>query len=136
MGDALEPSVREQSTAQLVKLVSEQVSVLVRDELKVAQREMARKGRAAAFGAGALGGSGMVAFYALGALVACAILALSLALSAWLAALIVAGVLGAVAAVMALTGVGRLRRATPPVPTEAVADVKADLEEIKEGVRG
>jgi multisubunit Na+/H+ antiporter MnhC subunit len=77
----------------------------------------------------------MVAFYALGALVACAILALSLVVSAWLAALIVAAELGAVAALLALTGVGRLRRATPPVPTEAVADVKADVELIKEGVR-
>ena len=135
MGDVVEPPVQQQSTAQLVKLVSQQVSALVRDELKLAQLEMTRKGKAAAFGAGALGGSGMVAFYALGALVACAILALSLVVSAWLAALIVAGGLGAVAAVMALTGVGRLRRATPPVPSEAVADVKADLEEIKEGIR-
>src|ERR1700749_2373836 len=131
----MEPPVQQQSTAQLVKLVSQQVSVLVRDELRLAQREMTRKGKAAAFGVGALGGSGMVAFYALGALVTCGILALSLVVSAWLAALIVAGALGVVAAVMALTGVGRLRRATPPVPSEAVADLKAGLEEIKEGVR-
>jgi hypothetical protein len=28
-----------------------------------------------------------------------------------------------------------LRKATPPVPQEAIADVKADVTEIKEGIR-
>jgi hypothetical protein len=64
------PGSREHSTGELVTMMSEQVSVLIRDELKLAQLEM--------------------------------------------------------------TGKGRLRKATPPVPAQAVADVKADVEEIKE----
>jgi uncharacterized membrane protein YqjE len=109
--------------------------VLVRDELKLAQLEMTRKGKRAGMGAGMLGGSGLVALYGLGCLIACVIIALSGVLAAWLAALIVGAVLLAVAGVAALIGKGRLRKATPPVPEETVSSVKADVEEIKERAR-
>ena len=42
----------EHSTGELVKLVAEQVSVLVRDELKLAQLEMGDKAKQAGKGAG------------------------------------------------------------------------------------
>jgi hypothetical protein len=51
----------EHSTGELVKLVTEQVSVLVRDELKLAQLEMSGKAKQAGKGAGMLGGGGLVA---------------------------------------------------------------------------
>jgi hypothetical protein len=73
--------------------------------------------------------------YAVGCLLACAIIALSGVVAAWLAALIVGAVLLAVAGVAALIGKGRLQRATPPVPKETVSSVKADVEEIKERAR-
>jgi uncharacterized protein (DUF58 family) len=82
-----------------------------------------------------LGGSGLAALYAVGCLLACAIIALSGVLAAWLAALIVGAVLLAVAGVAALIGKGRLQRAAPPVPEETVSSVKADVEEIKERAR-
>jgi hypothetical protein len=129
------PASQERSAGELVGLLSEQVSVLVRDELKLAQLEMTRKGKQAGLGAGMLGGSGVVALYAVGCLIACAIIALSGVLAAWLAALIVGAVLLAVAGVAALIGKGRLRKATPPVPEETVSSVKADVEEIKESAR-
>ena len=44
----------EHSTGELVKLVAEQVSVLVRDELKLAQLEMSGKAKQAGKGAGVL----------------------------------------------------------------------------------
>jgi len=54
---------------------------------------------------------------------------------AWAAALIVGAVLLAVAAVLALMGKGRLRRASPPVPGQAVGSIKTDVAEIKERAR-
>jgi VIT1/CCC1 family predicted Fe2+/Mn2+ transporter len=126
---------QERSTGELVKSLSEQVSVLVRDELKLAQLEMTRKGKQAGLGAGMLGTSGLAALYGAGCLLACAIIALSGAVAAWLAALIVAAALLAVAAAMALVGKGRLRKATPPVPEETVDNLKTDVEEIKERAR-
>jgi uncharacterized membrane protein YqjE len=129
------PASQERSTGELVKSLSEQVSVLVRGELKLAQLEMTRKGKRAGMGIGMLGGSGLVALYGLGCLIACVIIAISGVLAAWLAALIVGAVLLAVAGVAALIGKGRLQRAGPPVPEETVSSVKADVEEIKERAR-
>jgi hypothetical protein len=134
--DGAQPSpIQERSTGELVKQISEQISVLVRDELKLAQLEMTRKGKRAGMGIGILGGSGLTALYGLGCLIACVILATSGVLAAWLAALIVGAVLLAVAGVAALIGKGRLQRATPPVPEETVNSVKADVEEIKKRAR-
>lgn len=124
----------ERSAGELVKLLSEQVSVLVRDELKLAQLEMTRKGKQAALGAGSLGGSIVIALYGVGCLIACAIIALSGVISGWLAALIVGAALLVSAGAAALLGKARLGRATLPVPQEAVSSVKADAEEIKERV--
>jgi hypothetical protein len=129
------PASQERSTGELVKLLSEQVSVLVRDELKLAQLEMTRKSKQAGAGIGMLGGSGLVALYGVGCLLACAIIALSGVVAAWLAALIVGAALLAAAAAAALVGKGRLQKATPPVPAETVDSIKTDVEEIRERVR-
>ena len=126
------PGGREHSTGELVKMMTEQVSVLIRDELKLAQLEMTSKGKQAALGAGMFGAGGMVAVYGVGCLVACAIIAISGVVTAWLAALIVGVTLLAAAGGLTLMGRGRLRKATPPVPAQAVADVMADVQEIKE----
>ena len=84
------------------------------------------------FGAGAFAGSALIALYAVGCLLACAIIALSGVVSAWLAALIIGVALLAVAGVAALIGKSRLSKATPPVPKEAIGSVQADVEEVKE----
>lgn len=129
------PPSQERSAGELVKQLSEQVSTLVREELKLAQLEMTRKGKQAGIGAGMLGGGGVIALYAIGCLIACVILAISVALAAWLSALIVAVALLAVAGAVALVGKGRLQRAAPPVPNAAVDSVRTDVEVIKERVR-
>ena len=126
------PHDQEHTTGQLVTMLSEQVSVLIRDELKLARLEMTSKGKQAALGAGMFGASGVIVVYAVGCLLACAIIAISGVVAAWLAALIVGAALLAAAGCAALLGRRRLARATPPVPEQAVADVKADVEEIKE----
>ena len=121
----------EHSVGELVKTMTEQVSVLVRGELKLAQLEMTSKGKQAALGAGMFGASGVVTLYGVGCLLACAIIAISGAVAAWLAALIVGAALLAAAGLAALLGKQRVSKATPPLPEQAVADVKADVEEIK-----
>ena len=71
------PPSQPRSTGELVKQLSEQVSTLVREELKLAQLEMARKGKQAGVGIGMFGGSALVALYGLGCLTACVIIAIS-----------------------------------------------------------
>ena len=106
--------------------------MLIRDEIKLAQLEMTSKGKQAALGTGMFGAGGVVALYGVGCLLACAIIAISSVVAAWLAALIVGAALLAVAGLAALLGKQRMRKASPPVPEQAVADVKADVEEIRE----
>jgi Flp pilus assembly protein TadB len=133
--NAQSPPSGERSTAELVKQLSEQASTLVRDELKLAQLELARKGRKAGAGAGLLGGSGLVALYGIGCLVACAIAALSLVLTVWQSALIIGAALLVVAAILAMAGRSRLRKATPPMPQEAAEGLKSDVEVVRERAR-
>ncbi len=125
----------EQSAGELVQQVTEQVSLLVRDELKLAQLEMTRKGKEAGKGLGMLGGAGLVALYGVACLIACVIIAISHVLQAWLAALIIGAALLAAAAVVSAVGRSHLRKATPPTPTEAVESVKTDVEEVRERAR-
>src|ERR1700744_1171865 len=64
---------QQPSTGELVKRLSEQVSALVRDELKLAQLEMTRKGKQAGIGAGMFGASGLIALYGVACLPAWAV---------------------------------------------------------------
>ena len=123
------------TVGELARQLPEQITRLVREELRLAQLEMTQKGRRAGIGAGILGGGGVVALYGVAAVVAAAILALATVLPAWASALIVGGALLAVSAALAWLGRKRLQQAMPPVPQQAQASVEADVEEIKERVR-
>ena len=118
----------QESVAQLVKELSEQTSRLARQEVELAKAELTAKGKRAGIGAGMFGGAGVFGFYALGALTATAILALATAVAAWLAALIVTVVLGAIAGLLALQGRSKVQQATPPVPEQATESVKEDVQ--------
>jgi MFS family permease len=126
--DTSSEELRERPLGDLVKQLAGQTSTLVRQEIDLAKAEMSQKAEIAGKGAGMLSGAAVVGLLAAGALTAFAILLLSEAMDAWLAALIVAVVLGAVAAVLALTGRNRIRTATPPVPEQTVETVKEDVE--------
>ncbi|MFB7243881.1 hypothetical protein CW362_11320 [Streptomyces populi] len=116
---------------ELVQRASQQLTELVRGELRLAQAEMKEKGRRYGKSGGLFGGAGVVGFLTLQALVATAIAALAVPLPVWAAALIVTVVLGLVAAAMALTGKKQADRAAPPKPEQAIENVKADVAEIK-----
>jgi uncharacterized membrane protein YqjE len=123
---------QEASAGQLVKQLSEQMSRLVRDELKLATVEMTSKAKTAGKGAGLFGGSGIMALYGAGCLIACVIIALAGVMRAWLAALIVGVALFAAAGIAALAGRAEVRKATPALPSQAAESVQADVEQIKE----
>jgi MFS family permease len=118
----------EASTAELVKQLAEQTSRLARQEVELAKAELQAKGKRAGLGAGMFGGAGAFGFYALGALIAAAILGLATAVAAWLAALIVAVVLAGIAGLLALQGKQKISEATPPVPEQATESVKEDVQ--------
>jgi len=130
---ATEPGTER--TDELVKQLGEQVSRLVRQELQLARLEVVQKGKRAGIGAGMLGGAGLVALYAVAALLAAIAAALALAVPAWAATLIVGVLLLGVAAGLAVRGRKQVGQAAPPVPERAADSVKADIREIKERAR-
>lgn len=125
----------DSSTGELVSRLAQDMSTLIRDELRLAQAETSAKAKKAGLGIGLAGGAGMIALFGIGALVAAAILALDLVVPAWLAAVIVGVALLLIAGVTALVGKREIGQAAPPVPTEAVEGLKTDVQTVRAGVR-
>jgi membrane protein len=132
MEQSQNPANGSASVADLTRQLSEQTTELFRKELELAKAELQQKGKQVGLGAGMFGGAGVFVVYALGALTACAILALATAVEPWLAALIVAVLWAAVAGVLALTGKSRVQEGAPPVPEQAIESVKEDVEWTKQ----
>jgi lipopolysaccharide export LptBFGC system permease protein LptF len=134
-GSARSSGADQRSLAELTKQLSDQATALARKEVELAKAEMSLKAKRLGLGAGAFGGAGLLAVLALGALTAAAILGLAEAVDAWLAALIVAAVYGAIAGILALIGRNRVQAGSPPVPEETVESVKEDVEWTKASAR-
>jgi hypothetical protein len=128
------PDPSSASTGELIGQLTDQLSRLVRDEVRLAQAEVTQKAKRLGIGAGLFGGAGIVALLGLGALVTAAILGLANVLPGWLAAILVAVVLFLVAGVLALLGRKDVQQATPPLPTDTIASVQADIETVKQGI--
>ncbi len=113
------------------KQVAEHASTLAKLEIELAGLELKRK--AGAFGAGVgLGiGAAVVALYAVGFLFATVAVALATVLDLWLAVLLVTVGLFALTATLGLLAVMRFKRATPPVPEQAIREAKLTTEALK-----
>jgi uncharacterized membrane protein YqjE len=130
--DSTGPTPGDPSVGELVNQLSEQLSRLVRDELRMAQLEVQQKSKRLKIGAGAFGAAGILAFLGAAALISCAILALALVIPAWAAALIVAAALMVASAILALTGKKKVSEGAPPIPTGTAKSVKQDATVLKE----
>ena len=129
------PRTEDASLGQLTGELSQQVSRLVRDEIRLAQVEMKDKGKRFGRGAGLMGAGGVIALFGVGCLVAAAVLGLDLAWPTWLAAIVVGAVLLIIAAVVGATGRSQMRQGTPPMPREAMESTKEDIQALKGGHR-
>lgn len=100
---------RERGTGELVKELIAHAQNLVREEVRLARVELRDEAKKAARGSALTGAGAVVAYVGMLALTACLILALATAMAAWLAALIVGGVLLIIGGAIVATGVGKLR---------------------------
>jgi Putative Actinobacterial Holin-X, holin superfamily III len=123
-----ETGLRERPLGEVAQDLTRDLSLLVRQEVELAKSEMAEKGRIAAPGLGLVGGAGVVALMAAGALTAFLILALSIVLDEWLSALIVGVALAGAAYVLAKQGKERVEEAGSPLPEQTIETVKEDVE--------
>ncbi|WP_051808215.1 phage holin family protein [Actinoplanes subtropicus] len=118
-------------TSELVNQATAQIATLVRDELALAKSELAEKGKRAGLGGGLFGAAAVLALYGLALLLTLAVVLLDLAWPLWLSVLVVMAVVVAAAGVAALIGRGQLKRATPPLPEQAIGEVQADVRTVR-----
>jgi uncharacterized membrane protein YqjE len=121
----------EPTIGALVHDLSEEIPELVRSEIRLAQAEVAEKGKRVGLGLGMFSAAGLLAFFGLATLVATSVLALAEAMPGWAAALIVAVALFLVAGVLAMVGKGKVDDGQPLKPERAIVGVRHDIEAVK-----
>lgn len=127
--------MRERPIGDLLGSFAHDTTTLVSQELELARAEIAVQAKRAGTGAGLFGGAAVVALAGLGALTACAIVALALVLDLWLAALIVGAALLVVGGLLALMGRSKVKQVAPPVPERAMQSVRQDIGAVQAGVQ-
>jgi type IV secretory pathway TrbD component len=127
--------LRERSIGDLLGSFAQDTTTLMSQEIELARAEITVQVKRAGTGAGPFGGAAVMALAGLGALTACAIVALALVLDTWLAALIVGAALLVVGGLLALMGRARMKQVSPPVPERALRSVRQDIGAVQEGVQ-
>lgn len=119
------------SLVGLFRRIPEQISRLIRDEIRAAKAELFGKLKAAGVGAGLLIGALVLVLFAIQVLLASAVLGLATLLAPWLSALLVGVVMLVIAGILALLGIRMLKAGVPPVPKESLDSIKEDVRTLK-----
>jgi len=129
---SLEPRpAADASMGELMSQLSAQTSRLVRDEMRLAQKEFQESVKHAGIGAGLLSVAGLLAIFGVATLITAAIAGLAVVLdNVWAAALIVAAVLLIAAGIAALFSKKQVDEVGPPRQT--IENVQKDIEEVKD----
>ena len=125
----------QKSLGELFADLSAQISALVRQEVALAKTEITGKVAGLAVGAAFFVAAALMGLGAFFVLLAAAIAALSLVLPIWAAALIVAVVLLIVAGIAAFIGLGKIKKATPPLPEKTIETLKETPQWLKNQVK-
>jgi uncharacterized membrane protein len=121
-------------TRSLFALISDLPRLLIqllKAELAHLKAEFAEKAKYAGVGIGLIVVAATLAFFALGTLVAAAILGLAVVLPAWLSALIVAVAILLIAAVLVFAGISSFKRMNGVAPQETLESIHEDAEALK-----
>ena len=115
------------------KAVADRARSIVRLEVELAIAELKQKIRALGIGIALLAGAALLGLFALTFAVAAAAAAIATVLSVWLALLVIGGGLALAAGLLALVGVSLVRRASPPVPEQALEEARLTAEALHNG---
>lgn len=113
------------------KQVAEHASSIAKLELELATLELKKKVTSLAVGIGLGIGAALFALFMFGFLFATIAAALATFLATWLALLIVTLFLGALAGLLGVLALGRIKKGTPPVPEQAIREAKLTQAAIK-----
>jgi hypothetical protein len=121
----------ETGVGSAAKQVAEHASALARLELELAGLELKKKVAALGLGAGLLIAAAVLGVFMLGFGLAAIAAGIATAVATWVALLIVTGALGLLAGLLGLLGLARLRKGTPPLPEQAIAEAKKTTEALR-----
>jgi len=125
------PETERRGVSPAAKEVAEHASTLARLELELAALEIKQKVAALGIGIGLVVGAGVFLFYGVGFGLAAGAAGLATVVSTWLALLIVFGALLLLGVVLALVGMNLIKRGTPPLPEQAVAEARLTTEALR-----
>ena len=118
------------------KQVADHAKQLVSLEVELASLELKRKVANLGAGAALMAVGAVLALYGLGFVFATLAAGLDSFMPRWLSLLLVALLLLAVAGVLALVGIKRLQRGTPPMPEQAIQEAKLTTAALKGNGKG
>ena len=113
------------------KQVAEHASSLAKLELELAGLELKQKVGSLGAGLGLGIGAALLGLYALGFLFATIAVALAIVVDTWLALLLVTAGLLALAGLLGLLALRRIKKGTPPVPEQAIREAKLTTEALR-----
>ena len=129
------PAQADRSIPELLQELATETTLLVRQELQLAQAELTQKIKRAGCSAASFSVSAIFALGAFSALTATFIVALALLLPLWAAALIVTLVYAVIAAVTAQRGLASLKKVRALVPEQTIETLQEDVEAVRAGVQ-
>jgi hypothetical protein len=121
--------------AGAVRDVVDHLVSMAKLELRLALTEVRRRLAVVGVGLGLAAGAALLGILALVLAVATVAAAIATALPVWASLLILTGACGALASVFALTAVGLLRRASPPLPRQAIDEARRTAEALRSNGR-
>jgi len=113
------------------KSVAEHASAIARLEVELAALELKKKVTVLGVGIGMAVGAAVFGLIGLSFVFLTIAAGLDTFLDTWLALLITTGLLFVIAGVLGMLGLGRIKKGTPPVPEQAIAEAKLTQEALK-----
>jgi hypothetical protein len=129
------PAGSRPGLAEAARNVAEHATAIARLELQLATQEVKRKAKTFGVGLGLLLGAAFVALLIVPLLLGAAVAGIAVDLPVWASFLIVAGAVTLVAVPLAVVGVVLLKRGSPPVPEQALAEARLTTEALRNGSR-
>jgi len=125
---------KERPLKDVVQGIIGNVQDIIRSEVRLAKAELADQAAKARSALTVMGAGALTGIFSVALLLVTGVLALATIMPAWLAALIVAGVTGIVAAILTSIGI-RQFRSVHPAPERAIHTVKENVRWVKEQIK-